>query len=210
MLRIKQATPLSGYQLRLTLSDGSVVERDVDRYCAVRCLSRFAATPSCFARCRSSEALCAGPAMWICVPTRFFGTDRRRMARETPKITRPIESPLVRPPPGARVRDQGGVGGPRGSESARGIESGPTAMPRVPIELLIVVLSLAGAVGVAARVFASRGRSSGNRPRSINLLAGVGVGVLIAPFPLFLAIVSAGAGEGHYVFARLFFRTPCC
>jgi uncharacterized protein DUF2442 len=29
MLRIKQATPLSGYQLRLTLSDGSVVERDV-------------------------------------------------------------------------------------------------------------------------------------------------------------------------------------
>jgi hypothetical protein len=78
-------------------------------------------------------------------------------------------------------------------------------MRRVPIELLIVVLSLAGAVGVAARVFASRGRTSGNRPRAINLLAGVGVGVLIAPFPLFLAIVSAGAGHGHYEFARLFF-----
>ena len=31
MLRIQQATPLSGYQLRLTLSDGSVVERDVER-----------------------------------------------------------------------------------------------------------------------------------------------------------------------------------
>jgi hypothetical protein len=30
MLRIKNATPLSGYRLRLTLTDGSVVERDVE------------------------------------------------------------------------------------------------------------------------------------------------------------------------------------
>jgi hypothetical protein len=30
MLRIKHATPLSGYQLRLTLTDGSIVERDVE------------------------------------------------------------------------------------------------------------------------------------------------------------------------------------
>ncbi len=29
MLRIQQAIPLSGYQLRLTLTDGSVLERDV-------------------------------------------------------------------------------------------------------------------------------------------------------------------------------------
>ncbi len=29
MLRITKATPLSGHQLRLTLTDGSVVERDV-------------------------------------------------------------------------------------------------------------------------------------------------------------------------------------
>jgi hypothetical protein len=29
MLRIKHATPLSGYRLRLTLTDGSIVERDV-------------------------------------------------------------------------------------------------------------------------------------------------------------------------------------
>jgi Protein of unknown function (DUF2442) len=30
MLRIKHATPISGYRLRLTLSDGSVVERDLE------------------------------------------------------------------------------------------------------------------------------------------------------------------------------------
>jgi hypothetical protein len=29
MLRIKKATPLSGYRLRLALTDGTVVERDV-------------------------------------------------------------------------------------------------------------------------------------------------------------------------------------
>lgn len=31
MLRIKQAMPLGGYRLRLTLTDGSTVERDVGR-----------------------------------------------------------------------------------------------------------------------------------------------------------------------------------
>ena len=36
-------------------------------------------------------------------------------------------------------------------------------------------------------------------------MAGVGVGVLIAPVALFLAIASGGAGHGHYEFARLFF-----
>jgi hypothetical protein len=30
MLRIKHATPISGYRLRLTLTDGSVVERDLE------------------------------------------------------------------------------------------------------------------------------------------------------------------------------------
>ena len=29
MLRIKHAIPLSGYRLQLTLTDGSIVERDV-------------------------------------------------------------------------------------------------------------------------------------------------------------------------------------
>ncbi|HEX4072250.1 MAG TPA: hypothetical protein VHX68_13815 [Planctomycetaceae bacterium] len=75
----------------------------------------------------------------------------------------------------------------------------------VPIELLIVALSLAGAVGVAAGLFAYLGKISRSDVQAIYLPAAVGLGVLIAPLPLFLAIVSAGAGEGHYVFARLFF-----
>ncbi len=31
LLRIKQAVPLEGYRLRLTLTDGSIVERDVEK-----------------------------------------------------------------------------------------------------------------------------------------------------------------------------------
>jgi hypothetical protein len=74
-----------------------------------------------------------------------------------------------------------------------------------PFGLLIVALSLAGAVGVAAGLFAYLGKISRSDAQAIYLPAAVGLGVLIAPLPLFLAIVSGGAGHGHYVFARLFF-----
>ena len=36
-------------------------------------------------------------------------------------------------------------------------------------------------------------------------VAGILVGVLVAPFALLLAIISAGAGHGHYVAAKLWF-----
>ncbi len=78
-------------------------------------------------------------------------------------------------------------------------------MPAVPFELLVVALSLADAVGVAAGLFATRGKISGSKPPAIKMIAGVGVGAVIAPVALFLAIASGGAGHGHYEFARLFF-----
>jgi hypothetical protein len=39
----------------------------------------------------------------------------------------------------------------------------------------------------------------------MNALAGVGIGVVITPVAVMLAIISGGAGHGHYEFARLFF-----
>jgi hypothetical protein len=78
-------------------------------------------------------------------------------------------------------------------------------MTLVTLELLIAALSLAGAVGVAAGLLTFRCTTGGGKRQAINILAGVGLGALIAPIALILAIVSAGAGHGHYEFARLFF-----
>lgn len=41
--------------------------------------------------------------------------------------------------------------------------------------------------------------------RSINILVGVIIGMLIESMAVVLAVMSAGAGHGHYEFARLFF-----
>lgn len=41
--------------------------------------------------------------------------------------------------------------------------------------------------------------------RAINFSAGIGIGVLITPVAVTLAVMSGGAGHGHYEFARLFF-----
>jgi hypothetical protein len=39
----------------------------------------------------------------------------------------------------------------------------------------------------------------------VNVIVGVGAGVLITPVAAFLAVVSGGAGHGHYVLPRLLF-----
>jgi hypothetical protein len=39
----------------------------------------------------------------------------------------------------------------------------------------------------------------------VNVIVGVGAGVLITPVAAFLAVLSGGAGHGHYELARLFF-----
>jgi|SRR5580698_6835202 hypothetical protein len=78
-------------------------------------------------------------------------------------------------------------------------------MTAVTFELLIAALSLAGAVGVAAGLLAFRSTTCGGKRQAINIIAGVGLGALIAPIALILAIASGGAGHGHYEFARLFF-----
>jgi hypothetical protein len=38
-----------------------------------------------------------------------------------------------------------------------------------------------------------------------NVIVGVGIGVLLTPIAIILAVLSAGVGHGHYEFARLFF-----
>ncbi len=38
-----------------------------------------------------------------------------------------------------------------------------------------------------------------------NIIAGAGIGILLTPIPVILAILSGGMGHGHYVSARLFF-----
>jgi hypothetical protein len=42
-------------------------------------------------------------------------------------------------------------------------------------------------------------------PRALRVIAGAIIGVLVAPGAILLAIVSGGAGHGHYVSARLLF-----
>ena len=41
--------------------------------------------------------------------------------------------------------------------------------------------------------------------KALPVLVGVGIGVLITPVAAILAVLSSGAGHGHYEFARLFF-----
>jgi hypothetical protein len=82
---------------------------------------------------------------------------------------------------------------------------GPIGMSAATFELLITALSLASAVGVAAGLLALSSKTGGGRRQAINVVAGVGLGALIAPIALILAIASSGAGHGHYEFARLFF-----
>ena len=49
------------------------------------------------------------------------------------------------------------------------------------------------------------GRQHGPLFRLATVAVGVGVGVATTPVAAMLAIVSSGAGHGHYEFARLFF-----
>ncbi len=61
MLRIQQATPLSGYQLRLTLSDGSVVERDVERLLRGPVFEPIRRDPELFRRVRVERGTLCWP-----------------------------------------------------------------------------------------------------------------------------------------------------
>jgi hypothetical protein len=45
----------------------------------------------------------------------------------------------------------------------------------------------------------------GNDMKSADIMVGVGIGVLLTAPTAFLAVMSAGAGHGHYEMARLFF-----
>jgi hypothetical protein len=59
-LRIKKVVPLPEYRLRLTLSDGSVIERDVSKYLVGPVFDAIRTDPSVFAQVRVDH----GTAVW--------------------------------------------------------------------------------------------------------------------------------------------------
>lgn len=52
LLRIREVQPLDGFKLRLTLTDGSVIERDVSRLLIGPIFDPIRADPTVFARVR--------------------------------------------------------------------------------------------------------------------------------------------------------------
>ena len=50
LLRIRSATPMGGFRLRLTLTDGSTIERDVEPLMAGPVFEPLRASPSLFAQ----------------------------------------------------------------------------------------------------------------------------------------------------------------
>ena len=61
LLRIREVAPLGGYRLRLTLTDGSIVERDLTRILEGAVFDPLKADPSEFARVRVENGTLAWP-----------------------------------------------------------------------------------------------------------------------------------------------------
>ena len=61
LVRIKQAVPLSGHRLRLTLSNGAVVERDVDKYLVGPIFDKIRTDPTVFAQVRVDHGTVVWP-----------------------------------------------------------------------------------------------------------------------------------------------------
>jgi hypothetical protein len=61
LLRIKHVEPLSGHRLRLTLSNGSVVERDVGPYLNGPVFDAIRSDPSVFAQVRVDHGTVVWP-----------------------------------------------------------------------------------------------------------------------------------------------------
>jgi hypothetical protein len=61
LLRIKQAVPLEGFRLRLTLTDGSIVERDVASLLVGPVLDGIRRDPSLFRKVRVEHGTVTWP-----------------------------------------------------------------------------------------------------------------------------------------------------
>jgi hypothetical protein len=92
MLRIKNATPLSGYRLRLTLTDGSVVERDVETLLQGPVFEPIRRDPELFRKVTVERGTLCGPGDVDLCPDTSVGrsaADRRaRFSRSRPRSTR--------------------------------------------------------------------------------------------------------------------------
>ena len=74
MLRIRAATPLEGRRLRLTLTDGSVVERDISDFIAWgEIYERLATDDAYFRRVRVRYGTVAWPGNVDIAPERIIG-----------------------------------------------------------------------------------------------------------------------------------------
>ena len=61
LLRIKQVVPLEGYRLRLTLTDGSIVERDVEGLLAGPVFQAIRQNPVLFRQVRAEHGTVTWP-----------------------------------------------------------------------------------------------------------------------------------------------------
>jgi hypothetical protein len=61
LVRIKQVEPLPGHRLRLTLSDGAVVERSVDKYLVGPVFDAIRTDPAVFAQVRGDHGTVVWP-----------------------------------------------------------------------------------------------------------------------------------------------------
>jgi hypothetical protein len=61
LVRIKQVVPLSGHRLRLTLSNGSVLERDVSQYLVGPVFEAICSDPAVFAQARVDHGTVVWP-----------------------------------------------------------------------------------------------------------------------------------------------------
>jgi Protein of unknown function (DUF2442) len=92
MLEIKRATPLEGRTLRLTLSDGSVVERDISDIISGPVFERLAADDAYFQRVRVQYGTVTWPGNVDIAPeTMIWGN------------AEPEDETGLRPPPYLRV-----------------------------------------------------------------------------------------------------------
>lgn len=86
MLRIQQAVPLEGFRLRLTLTDGSVVERDVSELLVGPVFESIRKDPARFREVRAEE----GAVVWpngadLCPDVLIWGGPPPREPRIPPK-----------------------------------------------------------------------------------------------------------------------------
>lgn len=81
LLRIRQVTPLDGWRLRLTLTDGSVVEREIGNLMVGPVFEPLKNDLGLFRQVRAEHGTVVWPMEPISVPIRSFGVDRRQLRR---------------------------------------------------------------------------------------------------------------------------------